>query len=183
MIKTKKSPKKKKTTKEKLDALLDIAAEEMLDKNDEEPFLNERETPEIITSKQLTKEIQLSRPTSSLQTFEIPENTEEKDFEFARNTLYNLVKKASTATDGILDFCEEAPNPRSYEVAGQLLKITTEIAKEIITLRKTKAEINKFKLPGDSLPSDIKNPNGGNVFILEGTTAEVLEAIRKAKDK
>ena len=171
----KKPVKKKKTTKQKLDDILEIAAEELFDnEKDQEPF----EDKTKITAKTLSQELELSKP-KSIETFSIPENTEDADFEYARNELYRLLQKASMATDGILGVCNETEHPRSYEVAGQLIKITAEVTKELIALRKAKAELNKFKLPGDNLLSDIKSP--GTEFVL--TTSEMLNAIRKAKQE
>lgn len=180
MATKKKTIAKKKTTKQRLDDILNIAAEELIG-SDDEPF---KENTPVVTAAQLTTELQACEKTSKpIVPFVLPNNDETSDFEFARATLYQLSQKAMMATDLILEDCEEMHHPRTYEVAGQLLKITAEITKEIITLRKTQAELNKFKLPGEqSIPTDIKNTSGGDTYILQATTAEVLEAIKKAKE-
>lgn len=180
-----KKPVKKKTNKKKLEEILDVAAEELIEVEQEDlPFKNNIPKNIIaITPEQITKEIETVRPQP--EQVEIHESTEANDFEFTRNTLFKLLQKASIVTDGILNLCQEMEHPRTYEVAGQLIKTTSEVAKDFYALRKTQVDLKKAKVPGDDIPPDLGSTNqvsGGDTYILTGTTTEILDAIRKTKE-
>ena len=51
----------------------------------------------------------------------------ENDYRYQRENFYNLVDKGSTAIDGILELAKESEHPRTYEVAGQLIKTVAEV--------------------------------------------------------
>ena len=51
----------------------------------------------------------------------------ERDYEYQRENFYNLVEKGSTAIDGILELAKESEHPRTYEVAGNLIKQVAEV--------------------------------------------------------
>lgn len=176
----KKPAKKKKTSKQKLEDILGVAAEELNTKD----FPFQGNIPKniiAITPEEITQE--LSSVKNKEVSIIIPENTEENDFEFARTTLYNLIQKASRVTDNILNLCEEMGHPRAYEVAGQLIKTTSEVTKDLISLRKTQSELKKNKLPGDDILPDMTENKNGDTYILSGTTSDILDAIRKSKEE
>ena len=60
----------------------------------------------------------------------------EKDYEYARGNLYSLMEKSQEALNGILELAQESEMPRAYEVAGQLIKSTGEIADKILLVHK-----------------------------------------------
>jgi len=51
----------------------------------------------------------------------------ESDYEYQRQNFYNLVEKGTTAIDGILLLAKESEHPRTYEVAGNLIKQVSEV--------------------------------------------------------
>ena len=51
----------------------------------------------------------------------------ENDYKYQRENFYNLVEKGSTAIDGILELAKESEHPRTYEVAGNLIKQVAEV--------------------------------------------------------
>ena len=54
-------------------------------------------------------------------------NDIEKDYEYQRENFYNLVEKGSSAIEGILELAKESEHPRTYEVAGNLIKQVAEV--------------------------------------------------------
>ena len=60
------------------------------------------------------------------------EHTEDidSDYKYSRENFYNLIERGQDAITGILDLAEEQEHPRTYEVAGQLIK--TVVGKEIV---------------------------------------------------
>ena len=43
------------------------------------------------------------------------------DYDYSRESYYNLIEKGQEAIQGILDIAKEGQHPRAYEVAGQLI--------------------------------------------------------------
>ncbi len=162
--------KQKNTVEKKLNAILDIAQKEA----DSLPFPEEDKISKVEVKNAIVESKQTYTPTG---------NTESDDIAYARSRLYQLIEKASDSIDSMIGVTEETGHPRSYEVLGQLLKITGDLTKDLVGLHKTKAEINKFKLPGESdIPKSITDGNpGGNTFIFEGTTSELLDLIKDSK--
>ena len=51
----------------------------------------------------------------------------DKDYQYSRAQLYNLIEKGQETLDGIMDVANESGSPRAFEVAGQVLKSTADI--------------------------------------------------------
>ena len=55
----------------------------------------------------------------------------EDDYKYQRDNFYNLVEKGSAAIDGILELAKESEHPRTYEVAGNLIKQVAEVTAKL----------------------------------------------------
>jgi hypothetical protein len=97
----------------------------------------------------------------------------ETDYNYARENLYNLVERGQDALDGILELSREMENPRAYEVAGQILKTTSEIAEKLLDLQ------NKMKKLEDSDESK-KSETHNHLYV--GSTSELQKFLKKNKD-
>ena len=49
------------------------------------------------------------------------------DYEYQRQNFYNLVERGNDAIEGILELAKESEHPRTYEVAGNLIKQVAEV--------------------------------------------------------
>ena len=78
----------------------------------------------------------------------------EKDYEYARGNLYSLMEKSQEALNGILELAQESDMPRAYEVAGQLIKSTGEIADKILLVHKILKDVEEDKPKG---PTTVNN--------------------------
>ena len=58
-------------------------------------------------------------------------DNEGNDFEYQRQNFYSLVEKGQDAIEGILDLARESEHPRTYEVAGQLIKNVAEVTEKL----------------------------------------------------
>ena len=85
--------------------------------------------------------------------------------------LYNLVERGQDAVDGILELAKETEHPRTYEVAGQLIKTVGETAEKLLTLQKQIRELEKTDSPQES-PGTVNN----NLFV--GSTAELQKFLK-----
>jgi hypothetical protein len=93
-----------------------------------------------------------------------------KDYEYARGNLYSLVEKGQEAINGILELAQESEMPRAYEVAGQLIKNTSEIAEKLMALHKIKKDVEEEKQKG---PTTVNNA------LFVGSTAELAKLLKQ----
>ncbi len=96
------------------------------------------------------------------------------DFELARNTMRDLIAKNSSVLDNLVDLARNSESARMYEVAGQLMKTQSEVAKDLMTLHKQKkdAEVDS--------PSKISTQNN---IVFAGSTSELLKMISAERAK
>lgn len=93
-----------------------------------------------------------------------------KDYEYARGNLYSLIEKGQEAINGILELAQESEMPRAYEVAGQLIKNTGEIAEKLLSLQKTLKDVEEEKQKG---PTTVNNA------LFVGSTAELAKLLKQ----
>ena len=94
----------------------------------------------------------------------------EKDYEYVRGNLYSLLEKNQEALNGILELAQESEMPRAYEVAGQLIKTTGEIADKILLVHKIIKDVEEDKPKG---PTTVNNA------LFVGSTAELAKLLKK----
>ena len=98
----------------------------------------------------------------------------ESDFDLARDTLRDLIAKNNTVLDDIISIARSSESARSFEVAGQLIKAQSEIAKDLMTLHKQKKEVS-----GES-EQKIQQQNN---IVFAGSTADLMKMISTQKAK
>ena len=99
----------------------------------------------------------------------------EKDYEYQRDNFYNLVEKGSAAIDGILELAKESEHPRTYEVAGNLIKQVAEVTEKLGDLQE---KMRKLKEVPNNAPKNVTNA----LFI--GSTKELQSMLKdKLKDE
>ena len=94
----------------------------------------------------------------------------QKDYEYSRAQLYNLVEKGQEAINGILDVCQDSQHPRAYEVAGQLIKSVADTTDKLLDLQKKMVDLEQ---PTGTGPKTVNN----SVFI--GSTADLQKIIKQ----
>ena len=97
----------------------------------------------------------------------------QKDYEYSRGQLYNLVEKGQEAVNGILDVCQDSQHPRAYEVAGQLIKHVADTTDKLIDLQKKMKDINE-----DSGPKNVTN---NSLFV--GSTSDLQKMLKEMSKK
>ena len=99
----------------------------------------------------------------------------EKDYEYQRENFYNLVEKGSSAIDGILELAKESEHPRTYEVAGNLIKQGAEVTEKLGDLQE---KMRRLKEVPSNAPKSVTNA----LFI--GSTKELQTMLKdKLKDE
>ena len=89
------------------------------------------------------------------------------DYKYQRENFYNLIEKGTNAIEGILEIARESDHPRTYEVAGQLIKQVAEVTEKLGDLQD---KMKKLKDVPDSAPKNVTNAlfvkgSDGNVGI------------------
>ena len=143
----------KQTIDDKLDELLDI-------NNEAEEVVKE-------TNKQIVPRDQNGRFTER-------KDEQQVDYKYTRNTLYGLVERGQDAIEGILDLAKEREHPRTYEVAGQLIKTVSETSEKLLQIQKMM----------DDLEDDRPKNQTTNQNLFVGSTAELQKLLKNnAKTK
>ena len=90
---------------------------------------------------------------------------EDSDIEKARSTYRGLIDDGEGAIKDILHIAANTESPRAYEVAGQLIKTVSEVAKDLVAARKNQQKSTK---------TDIDKQT--NIFV--GSTKELINLLK-----
>lgn len=103
-----------------------------------------------------------------------PPSQDDIDFEMARTNIKELIKKGTSALDGVIDLAHNGEHPRAYEVAGQIIKTLVDANRDLLGIHKSKKELHADE---QQAPRSVTNQA---VFV--GSTAE-LQKMLKAKSQ
>ena len=95
----------------------------------------------------------------------------QKDYDFVRGELYNVIEKGQEALSGALDVANNTDHPRAYEVTGQLVKSVSDAAEKLIDLQKKMQDIEE----GPKSKQKVTNNNA----LFVGSTAELSKLIKQ----
>ena len=93
----------------------------------------------------------------------------EDDYKYQRANFYNLVEKGSAAIDGILELAKESEHPRTYEVAGQLIKNVAEVTEKLGDLQE---KMRRLKEVPNNAPRNVTNA------LFVGSTKELQKMLK-----
>ena len=102
-------------------------------------------------------------------TAEVSEDDIEDDYKYQRDNFYNLVEKGSAAIDGILELAKESEHPRTYEVAGQLIKNVAEVTEKLGDLQE---KMRRLKEVPSNAPKNVTNA------LFVGSTMELQKMLK-----
>ena len=102
-------------------------------------------------------------------TVEVSEDDIENDYKYQRDNFYNLVEKGSAAIDGILELAKESEHPRTYEVAGQLIKNVAEVTEKLGDLQE---KMRRLKEVPSNAPKNVTNA------LFVGSTKELQKMLK-----
>ena len=100
---------------------------------------------------------------------EVSEDDIEEDYKYQRDNFYNLVEKGSAAIDGILELAKESEHPRTYEVAGQLIKNVAEVTEKLGDLQE---KMRRLKEVPNNAPKNVTNA------LFVGSTKELQKMLK-----
>ena len=97
----------------------------------------------------------------------------EKDYQYARAQLYDIVEKMQETLNGAMDVAQQSDHPRAYEVVFQGAKHAADVVDKIQDLHKKMADVEKQE-------QQVVNQTQNNVF-MSGSTAELLKMLKENK--
>jgi hypothetical protein len=98
----------------------------------------------------------------------------DNDYNYSRESYYNLIEKGQEAIEGILEIAKEGQHPRAYEVAGQLI---TNVANTVDKLQDLQKKLKELKAATKSASPQIKNA------LFVGSTAELQKMLKTKKEE
>jgi hypothetical protein len=104
-----------------------------------------------------------------------PQETDdiENDYKYQRENFYNLVEKGTDAIEGILEIAKESEHPRTYEVAGNLIKQVAEVTEKLGELQE---KMKRLKEVPNNAPKSVTNA------LYVGSTAELQKLLKGKKN-
>ena len=100
-------------------------------------------------------------------------NDIDNDYKYQRQNFYSLIERGQDAIDGILEIAKESEHPRTYEVAGQLIKSVAEVTEKLGDLQE---KMKKLKDVPNNAPKNVTNA------LFVGSTAELQKMLKGKKD-
>ena len=97
----------------------------------------------------------------------------ENDYKYQRQNFYNLVEKGTDAIEGILEIARESEHPRTYEVAGNLIKQVAEVTEKLGELQE---KMKRLKEVPSNAPKNVTNA------LYVGSTAELQKLLKVKKN-
>ena len=97
----------------------------------------------------------------------------ENDYKYQRENFYNLVEKGTDAIEGILEIARESEHPRTYEVAGNLIKQVAEVTEKLGELQE---KMKRLKEVPNTAPKSVTNA------LYVGSTAELQKLLKGKKN-
>jgi hypothetical protein len=92
------------------------------------------------------------------------------DYEYSRETLYDLIQKGRNALEDMIEVARESEHPRAFEVLSGLIKNVADVNDKLMDLNKKHRDINtkeKTQLPGNTT---------NNLFV--GSTTELQRMLQ-----
>ena len=102
----------------------------------------------------------------------------DNDYEFARETLYDMICKGRDGVEEMLEVAKASEHPRAYEVLAKLIKDTSDVSNQLMTLHKQKKDLEKTDLP--ALPAG-QGQTTNNVFV--GSTTDLQRMLKDMNEK
>ena len=95
------------------------------------------------------------------------------DYNYQRENFYNLVERGQDAIEGILEIAKESEHPRTYEVAGNLIKQVAEVTEKLGELQE---KMKRLKEVPNTAPKNVTNA------LFVGSTAELQKMLKGKTD-
>ena len=117
----------------------------------------------------ITDVVETSTSQVTLPQVKKPDEESDNDYKYQRENFYRLVERGQDAIDGILELAKESEHPRSYEVAGQLIKNVADVTEKLGELQ---LKMQKLKEVPSNAPKNVTNA------LFVGSTSELQKMLK-----
>ena len=117
----------------------------------------------------ITDVVETTTSTVTLPEVKKPDEESDNDYKYQRENFYRLVERGQDAIDGILELAKESEHPRSYEVAGQLIKNVADVTEKLGELQ---LKMQKLKEVPSNAPKNVTNA------LFVGSTSELQKMLK-----
>ena len=117
----------------------------------------------------ITDVVETTPSTVTLPEVKKPDEESDNDYKYQRENFYRLVERGQDAIDGILELAKESEHPRSYEVAGQLIKNVADVTEKLGELQ---LKMQKLKEVPSNAPKNVTNA------LFVGSTSELQKMLK-----
>ena len=117
----------------------------------------------------ITDVVETTTSTVTLPQVRKPDEESDNDYKYQRENFYRLVERGQDAIDGILELAKESEHPRSYEVAGQLIKNVADVTEKLGELQ---LKMQKLKEVPNNAPKNVTNA------LFVGSTSELQKMLK-----
>lgn len=122
----------------------------------------------------LDKTFETSTKSTEVTTPVVTNGSLDEDFEEARGALKRAMAYSESTLQGIVNVAENSDNPRAYEVAGQLIKMFGDQAKDMMDLQGKKKKIDEVS----GKPAATQIGHQTNV-LFNGSTSDLMKALKE----
>jgi hypothetical protein len=98
----------------------------------------------------------------------------DKDYEYSRETLYDLIEKGREGIEEMIEVARQSEHPRAYEVLAGLIKDTANTSEKLMDLHRKIKSIDQMMLP-----SPEQSTTTNNLFV--GSTTELQKMLTDLK--
>ena len=93
-----------------------------------------------------------------------------KDYTYARENLYDVIEKGTSALDELVHLAKASEHPRAFEVVSQLTKTLVDANKDLLEIQKKVKSLRK--------EDEKKGPNNVTNALFVGSTSELQKLIK-----
>jgi len=97
----------------------------------------------------------------------------EKDYQYARAQLYDIVEKMQESLDSAMEVAHESEHPRAFEVVFQGAKNAADVVEKISDLHKKMRDL-------ETEESKVQQNNTQNNVFVAGTTEELMKMLKSS---
>ena len=98
------------------------------------------------------------------------DSNQENDYNYSRETYYELIEKGKDALDNMIDVARESEHPRAYEVLAGLLKNVSDVNDKLMELNKKQKALEQ-----QNATKQVENQQN-NFYI--GSTADIQRLLQ-----
>ena len=100
-------------------------------------------------------------------------NNLKNDYDYSRETYYELIEKGKDALENMIEVARESEHPRAYEVLSGMIKNVSDVNDRLMDLNKKQKEINR---------EEVKQVGSTTKNVFLGSTSDLQKLLQNDKE-